>query len=405
MNILFGVSAFLLLLFLEGFFSGSEIAIISADPKYIQGKGKEQVLKFLQNPEYLLAVTLVGTNLCVVTNTALTTAFLLKALGNKGELVSIFCLPPILLIFGEVIPKSICRRYADYIAPKLAYSLKIASFFLTPLVFIFARITKTVLSSLGAKDLEKKPFFTKEELRFLIQKDELEINLSPKERNLLNRLFSFTEKEVKKAMIPLVEVVSIPETATIAEAIELFSRYHYSRLPVYRKRVDQIIGIIHFFDILFVKDTQQPIKPYIKPAFFVPETKPVHLLLKEMQQYKQPLAVVVDEYGGAVGIVHIEDVLEEVTGEIMGEDEIAPVFYQKLDRNRYLIKARMEIEAINEQLPFSLPKGDYETLNGFIIDYLGRIPKEGETFCYKNLKFIIRKAQPRRIEEVEVVIA
>ena len=184
MNILVGVLVFLLLLFLEGFFSGSEIAIVSADPKFIQGKGKEQVLKFLQSPEYLLAITLVGTNLCVVTNTALTTAFLLKALGNKGELISIFCLPPILLIFGEVIPKSICRRYADHIAPKLAYGLKIASIFLSPLVFIFARVTKIVLKLLGAKNLEKKPFFTKEELRFLIQKDELEINLSPKERKI-----------------------------------------------------------------------------------------------------------------------------------------------------------------------------------------------------------------------------
>ncbi len=403
-SIMLGLLIFLFLLLLEGFFSGAEIAIVSSDPKYIKGKGKKYVLSLLQNPENLLAVTLVGTNLCVISNTALTTAFLLKTFGSRGEIIAVFSLPPILLIFGEVIPKSIGRRYSNSIAPKFAYGLKVASVFLAPIVFFFAGVTKGILNLLGAKNLAKKPFFTKEELRFLIQKDELEISLSPKEKKLFSRLFSFTEKDVRNAMIPLVEVASIPETATIQEAITIFSQYHYSRLPVYKERVDQIVGIIHYFDLLFEKKADKSIKDYIKPAFFVPETKPVHLLLKEMQWQKQPLAVVVDEYGGAVGIVCVEDLLEEITGEIIAEDEISPVFYQKVGKNKYLIKGRMEIELINEQLPFHLPEGDYETLNGFIISFLGRIPKESESFQYEGLEFTIKKAQPRCVEEVEVTV-
>ncbi len=162
------------------------------------------------------------------------------------------------------------------------------------------------------------------------------------------------------------------------------------------------MGIIHYLDLINLPDLKVSIKPYIKPAFFVPETKPVHQLLKEMQQKKQPLAVVVDEYGGAVGIVTIKDLVEEITGEILGEDERIPEFFQKLEENRYLIKARMEIDDINEMLPFDLPKGDYETLNGFILYHLGRIPKTGEKFRYNNLTFIIRKVHPRGVEEVEV---
>ncbi|MDL1971600.1 MAG: hemolysin family protein [Candidatus Desulfofervidaceae bacterium] len=404
MSLTISVITFFILLFFEGFFSGSEIAIVSSDPKYIRGKGAKQVLKYLENPEYFLAVTLLGTNLSVITNTALTTALLLHHFGSAGEVMSIFCLPPILLIFGEVVPKTICRRYANYVAPKLAYGLKIVTVFLSPLVFILANLTKGILKVVGAKNImEKHPFFTREELRFLIQKNALEINLSPKERKLLARLFTFTETDVKSAMIPLVEVVSIADTATVSEAIKIFSQCHHSRLPVYKERVDNIIGIIHYFD--FIKaDLQKNIKDYIKPAYFVPETKPVHLLLKEMQQRKQPLAIVVDEYGGAVGIVSIEDLLEEITGEIRDEYEQTPIFFQKLDEGRYLIKARMEIDEINEKLPFTLPKGDYETLNGFILSYLGRIPKTGEKFRYKNITFIIRKAQPQYVEEVEVVL-
>ncbi|MDL1957198.1 MAG: hemolysin family protein [Candidatus Desulfofervidus auxilii] len=399
-----GVILFFILLFCEGFFSGSEIAIVSADPKYLKAKGAKEALKYLQQPAHFLAVTLVGTNLSVITNTAFTTAFLIKHLGVTGEILSIFGLPPILLIFGEVIPKTICRRYPNIIAPKVAIGLKAASFLLAPLVIVFSFFTEKLLKLTGSKGLHKTSFFTREELKFLLQQDELEIALTLKERQLLRRLFTFTEIAVKRVMIPLVEVTSISDTATIKEALDLFSKYRYTRLPVYKERVDNIVGIIHYYDFINFSDLKANIKPYMRNAFFVPETKPVHVLLKEMQREKQPLAVVVDEYGGAVGIVTIKDLLEVITGEIMDEDERELSFFEKVSENRYLIKGRMEINEINENLPFTLPKGDYETLNGFIIDYLGKIPTVGEKFYYNNLTFIIRRANPRCVEEVEVII-
>ena len=402
MNPIISLIIFFTLLLLEGFFSGSEIALVSADLRYLRAKGAKKALKFLEKPSSLFGITLLGTNLSVIINTALTTSFLIQSLGNWGEILSIVSLPPIFLIFGEIVPKTICRQYANLIAPKSAYGLKIASFLLAPLVLVLSALTNFFLKLAGAKENQKIAFFTKEELKFLIQKNELEIKLTRKERNFLSRLFTFTEIDVKRVMIPLMEVISISDKATLEEAIGVFNKYLHTRLPVYKERVDHIVGIIHYLDLINLPDLKVTIKPYIKPAFFVPETKPVHQLLKEMQQKKQPLAVVVDEYGGAVGIVTIKDLVEEITGEILGEDERIPEFFQKLEENRYLIKARMEIDDINEMLPFDLPKGDYETLNGFILYHLGRIPKTGEKFRYNNLTFIIRKVHPRGVEEVEV---
>ena len=402
MNPIISLIIFFTLLLLEGFFSGSEIALVSADLRYLKAKGAKKALKFLEKPSSLFGITLLGTNLSVIINTALTTSFLIQSLGNWGEVLSIVSLPPIFLIFGEIVPKTICRQYANLIAPKSAYGLKIASFLLAPLVLVLSALTNFFLKLAGAKENQKIAFFTKEELKFLIQKNELEIKLTRKERNFLSRLFTFTEIDVKRVMIPLMEVISISDKATLEEAIGVFNKYLHTRLPVYKERVDHIVGIIHYLDLINLPDLKVSIKPYIKPAFFVPETKPVHQLLKEMQQKKQPLAVVVDEYGGAVGIVTIKDLVEEITGEILGEDERIPEFFQKLEENRYLIKARMEIDDINEMLPFDLPKGDYETLNGFILYHLGRIPKTGEKFRYNNLTFIIRKVHPRGVEEVEV---
>ncbi|MDL1965234.1 MAG: hemolysin family protein [Candidatus Desulfofervidus auxilii] len=402
MNPIISLIIFFTLLLLEGFFSGSEIALVSADLRYLRAKGAKKALKFLEKPSSLFGITLLGTNLSVIINTALTTSFLIQSLGNWGEILSIVSLPPIFLIFGEIVPKTICRQYANLIAPKSAYGLKIASFLLAPLVLVLSALTNFFLKLAGAKENQKIAFFTKEELKFLIQKNELEIKLTQKERNFLSRLFTFTEIDVKRVMIPLMEVISISDKATLEEAIGVFNKYLHTRLPVYKERVDHIVGIIHYLDLINLPDLKVSIKPYIKPAFFVPETKPVHQLLKEMQQKKQPLAVVVDEYGGAVGIVTIKDLVEEITGEILGEDERIPEFFQKLEENRYLIKARMEIDDINEMLPFDLPKGDYETLNGFILYHLGRIPKTGEKFRYNNLTFIIRKVHPRGVEEVEV---
>lgn len=403
------IVCFIVLLFLEGFFSGSEIAIVSIDPKRLRYKadkgmrGAKLALYFLKKPEYFLSITLLGTNICVISNTAFLTAFLLYTLGNRGEIISICLLPPVLLIFGEIIPKTIFRRYANQIAPYLSYGIKGASIILSPLVLIFSNITKLILSISGGS-FKKMPFFTREELRFLIQKDEKEIELTPKERSLLTRLFTFTETDVKGAMIPLVEVASISEKATVSEAIELFHRSRYTRIPVYQERVDNIIGIIHSFDFIEPPDLKSSTRAFVRTVPFVPETKPIHKLLKEMQQLRQPLAVVVDEYGGAAGIVTVEDLLEEVMGEIIDEDEERPSFFRKIGDRRFLIKARMEIEQINEQLPFELPLGEYETLSGFILKYLGRIPKTGEKFNYDGLTFIIRKAQPTFIKEVEVIM-
>jgi CBS domain containing-hemolysin-like protein len=206
-------------------------------------------------------------------------------------------------------------------------------------------------------------------------------------------------------MIPLVEVEAIEDTATAKEVIAIISKKGYSRLPVYHERIDNIIGIINSFDLLDVPYNGQSISPFIRTVPYAPESKPIDELLIEMQKKRKHLTIVVDEYGGTVGIITIEDILEEIVGEIKDEYDADQRLYRKIGWNKYLISARMEVDQIFELLPLSLPEGDFETLGGFLLEKFGHIPKPGEILKHQNLTFTIVSADERSIGEVRVKVA
>ena len=205
-------------------------------------------------------------------------------------------------------------------------------------------------------------------------------------------------------MVPLIRVTAIPDTLTVGQALEEFRTSRFSRLPVYHRRIDNLIGVLHDFDLLGEDGPDRPIRAFMRPVTYVPELKKIDRLLAEMQRQGTHLAVVVDEYGGAVGIVTIEDLLEEIVGEITDEfdQEVAP--FKKLGEGHYLISARTEIKALNETLHLELPAGDYETLAGFLISELGDLPRAGEHLQYRNLKFTVRQAEARAVKEVELFV-
>ena len=243
---------------------------------------------------------------------------------------------------------------------------------------------------------------TREELQMVVKAGADEVDLETVERTIIQRILHFSQTMVREAMIPLIEVVAIPETYLVSQALDEFRRGPFSRLPVYRRRIDNIIGVLHSFELLGEKDTSQSIKKFIRPVRFVPETKRADQLLLEMQQLGSHLVVAVDEYGGAVGIVTLEDLLEEVVGEIADEFDRDILVFEKLQEGLYLVNARMEIEALNESLNLNLPLGNYHTLGGFLIKQVGDIPRLGEQIRYKNLLFTVRNGDLRTIKEVEV---
>ncbi|OGP74848.1 MAG: hypothetical protein A2Y80_01350 [Deltaproteobacteria bacterium RBG_13_58_19] len=401
---------FLPLLLLEGFFATAEIALVSANRRRLQyqaekgQRGAKLALKLMARPEYFLATTLIGANMAAAANTVLVTAFLLDLWGHSGELLAIIILPPLLLILAEITPKSIGRQHPTRLAQKLAPPLWVISWFIYPFTLIFATLSRMTLWLTGARRTSHLPFITREDLHLVVKKSGPEMDLETTERRIIHRILHFSLRTVKEAMVPLISVAAIPDTLTIEQALEEFRATRFSRLPVYHRRIDNLIGVLQDFDLLGEEPSGRPIKPLIRPVHYVPEIKKIDVLLAEMQRQGRHLAVVVDEYGGTVGLVTIEDLLEEIVGEISDEfdQEVTP--FRKLGENHYLINAQMEIDALNEALHLDLPAGDYETLAGFLISQLGELPRAGEQLRFANLRFVVRRAEPRAIKEVELFV-
>jgi CBS domain containing-hemolysin-like protein len=398
------------LLILEGFFSASEIALVSANRRRLQHlaeggqRGAKIALKLLSRPERMFATCLLGSNLSEISNTILVTAILIKMLGHSGELIAMLLLPPLILILAEITPKSIGRQHPNRLAQSLAPILWAVSWVIYPLTFIFASLARLALWLTGARQTSAMPFISREDLRLVVQKTGPEMDLEPSERKMVQQILRFSLRTVGEVMVPLVRVAAISDTSTIGQALAEFNATGFSRLPVYHHRIDNLVGVVHGFDFLGEEPSTQSVKPYIHPIHYVPESQKIDRLLAEMARLGIHLAAVVDEYGGIVGLVSIEDLLEEVVGEIADEFDQVVTPYQKLGEGHYLINAHMEINALNEALHLDLPPGKYETLAGFLIARLGALPQVGEKLQYRNLRFTVRQADFRSVKEVELLV-
>lgn len=401
---------FVPLLLLEAFFTAAEISLVSANQRRLRHRageghqGARAALKLLQQPERLMATCLVGSNLAEISNTILVSALLIRWLGGWGELLAMILIPPLILLLAEIAPKSIGRQHPTTLAQSLAPLLWLVSFVIYPFTFLFAALSRAALWLAGVGRSSALPFITREDLSLVVRESGPEVDLETAERRIIHRILYFSQRTVKEVMVPLVRVTAIPDTATVAQALEEFRASRFSRLPVYHHRIDNLVGVLHDFDLLGEDPRGPSIAPYVRPVTYVPEMKKVERLLPEMQRQGIHLAVVVDEYGGAVGIVTLEDMLEEIVGEIEDEFDQAVSPLQKLGENHYLINARMEVEALNEALDLELPGGNYETLAGFLIAQLGDLPRPGEQIRWRNLRFVVRAAEPRAVKEVELFV-
>jgi putative hemolysin len=399
----------LVFLFLEGFLSGSEMAMIAADRKKLSrlarsnSRFERMTHRILQDPSWFLSTTLVGSNLAEVANAALVTSLLVQSHGPRGDLFAFLLLTPLILVLGEILPKTLFQQKADRWVAKIVPILWIVSIPLYPLVWFMSQVTLAVSRFLG-QEKEVRPLISREELQLMLREESPQSDIDPLEKEWIRRIFRFSTTKVKEAMIPLVDVVALEENASVEETISSVSQENYSRYPVFRERVDNMIGILHSFDLLFAEGQDKTIGKFIRPISYFPETKPVDELLVELQRNQETMAAVVDEYGGTVGIVTVEDILEEVVGEIEDEYDVSPPFYKRLGPRKILINARMEVDHINEILKLGIPKGDYETLGGFVMDQLGRVPMVGEAFHFNGMRFEVLKADERSILEVLVTL-
>ncbi|HSR12746.1 MAG TPA: hemolysin family protein, partial [Thermodesulfobacteriota bacterium] len=372
-------------LFCEAFLSGSEIAMVAADRKKLirisrSGTASEKLtFNILQEPSWFLSTTLVGSNLAQVTNAVLVTSILIGHFGARGDFYSFLLLTPLVLILGEVFPKTLFQQKADRWVVRIVPVIYVASLVLYPLVWFMSRSTRAISRFLNQEGAAR-PMVTREELQLLLREQGKGSDINPLERELIRRFFRFSTTKVRRAMIPLVDVVAVEENVTIGDAIASVRQENYSRYPVYRDRVDNIVGILYSLDLLHARGEEGTIRPFVRPISYFPETKPVDELLIELQKSRETMAAVVDEYGGTVGIVTVEDILEEVVGEIEDEYDEGRLYYRKVAPGKFWVNARMQVDPLNEILNLGLPRGDYETVGGFVLEQLGRVPLTGEVF-------------------------
>jgi len=401
----------LVCIFCEGFFSGTETAIVSLDRARIkalaaQGSRKEVLVDtVLHSPEKFFSTILLGTNICVVLSNAIATFLFITYLGEQYKYITIVIMTPIVLVLGEIVPKTVYRYHAEQIAPFLVRPLRVISMVFYPLVVILTWVTRLFVRLFGMERAHLRPHTTREDLENYLDMWNRDSGLRTAEKKIVERIFDFSETEVEDIMIPLINVEALEIQDGLDRAITLAQKTGYSRIPVYTEEAYNIIGIVHAFDLLTAQQKTQTLKDIMRPAPYVPNTAPVDELLKQLRTGGNSIAIVVNEYGGTIGIVTIEDILEEVVGEIYDEYDKEEHFFIKVGKNRYLVNARMEIDELNDHLKLELPKEDYETVAGFLLKHMERIPLIGERLEFENMTFIITQADKRSIKEVSITIS
>ena len=406
-----GLVIIVLCLLFEGFFSGSEIAIISVNKIKLRhlvsqgSKGAGKAQNMLQQPERFLGTTLVGTNISVVLASVLLTTILsnIPRFSGNVEFYVALILTPIVLIFGEIVPKSVYQQHADTLVPIIARPLSIAFTLFYPVVFFVSNITNALLRAIGVEKKKRTQTLTREELKFLIRSDTRGTLADRQRKKMMQRVFEFGDTTIEENLVPLVDVVVLEKGTTIDQAIQTIRECGFSRFPIYEDRVDNLIGVIHAFDLFRASPEDTTIDKFIREAYYVPKTMELDELVQHLQRHHTQIAIVVNEYGGSLGIVTLEDCLEEIVGDIEDEfDEFSEELYQKLSDGSYRMNARMEIDEINELLNLELPEGTFETLGGFLLSEFRHIPVVGETLEYKGALFKIEKADARSITWVHV---
>jgi putative hemolysin len=402
-----------LCIFCEAFFSGAEIALITADKVKLRhraesaGQRQRALLAFLDDPGELISTTLVGTSICVVLSTVVATLTFMQRYPRQAELLSLAVMTPLILIFGEIVPKSVFQSYADRVAPAAIHALWFFRTLFYPVIALGSWLSDLVLRLFGLEQ-EPRALMTREELGLLLRLPGREgaDRITADERRMVTRIFDFKDTTVEDVMLPLSEVTAMPVTATIDEVAEEIADKQHTRLPLYRERIDQIIGIVHAFDVLRAKG-DEPVCDLCRPAIFVPESQLAVDTLVRLQREGQQLAVVVDEYGGATGIITIEDILEEIVGEIDDEyDEAERDLIVREPAGTWRIVGKAPVARVNEALKIGLPPGeDYETIAGLILDRVKRIPEVGETVTVDGVTLTITKSTERSIDEVRLRVA
>ncbi|MCS7242109.1 MAG: hemolysin family protein [Candidatus Caldatribacterium sp.] len=416
-----------LLVGINAFFAASEIALISTRRSHLhltKGKASEKqfeaLRRLLESPSEFLATIQIGVTMAGFFASATGAISLARNLGRRlegsgfpilavfGEEIAVILVTVLIsfvtLVLGELVPKRIAMAHPERLALLSSRLILFLSRVLRPVVVALSASTDFVSRLFGVTQ-EVASSLTDEELKLFISEQR---TLPLEERRLLSEVFEFGDTLAYEVMTPRTDMVCIEENATLGEALELSLKSHFSRLPVYREDIDNIIGFVHIKDILPALregNLDRPVRDIIRPIHVVPTTKKVVELLRELQQRRIHMAIVLDEYGGTAGLVTIEDLLEELVGEIRDEHDREAPPYRKLSDHEYLVDASLPIETVNEFLGVAIPESEEsETLGGLVMELLGKVPEEGETVHVDGYAIRVERMRGRRIATVRLTV-
>ena len=406
----------LVLLLLKGFFSGSEIALVNSDKIKMRAmanqghKGAKAVVKQLKTPDILLGTTLVGTNIATVALTTVGTLIMIELFSDSGDVIAFLVYTPLFLIFGEIVPKSIYQQKSDSIAPVAVYPLRAFSILFYPIIFIFSRLARLTARLFGAGKTEQHVFMTREQMRAVVEMAERASNVSAFDQGRIRQVIRFSETSVGEVMVPVAEMTAINLNKSTRRAIAMVRKRGYNRLPAYTGNIGNISGIVTLttWDLMDAELPNRPLAELIEPALYVSPYQTIDELLPVLRKRSDHMAIVVDEFGSAVGMITMEDILEEVVGEIdvgYDFDEYLPRrkrIFEMLDEDTYLMDSRLPIWEANEILGIRLPAKEFHTLGGLVMARLRRIPAKGESVVESGYRFSVEEATDRVIEKLRV---
>lgn len=393
---------------ISAFFSAAEMAFIAANRlklRHLAEEGHATASRYLEafsRPERFLSASMMGVTITHITASAVATWELLPRLESAAPIVVTLILTPVMLVLGEIIPKAVARQWATGLILRLFRPLTWAAMIMAPLTWSASKVVGASLPLFGLSRRHGRQFVSREELKLLLQMEPEESDVTTQEAEMIDKIFGLGETAAREIMVPMVDVAAIPEDASPQEAIDLIGSRGFSRLPVFRERAFDVVGVVTAMDLLRSGAGASTVGAIMRPPFFVPETKRIDDLLSEMQRERLQLAVVVDEYGGAVGIVTVEDIVEQIVGEIRDERDRTPATVERLPDGSYRMAGRTGIDEVNEALEWELPKADYETVAGLVLATLHRIPRTGEEFRIPGYNLTVLEADERRVITVKI---
>ncbi len=405
------LALFCLLLCFSAFFSASETALMSLSKIRLihmveeKTRGASIIKDLRDNPSKMLGTILVGNNIVNIGASSIATVLAIEYFGDTGAGIATGITTILVLIFGEITPKSLAAQKSERVSLIVARPIFILTYLLNPIVFVFTQIAGLFMRLLGFQSDANLPTITEDELKSMVNLGEEEGVIEDHEKTMICNVFDFADQLVKDVMIQRMDIIAIDMNASYDEIIKIIKNEQYSRYPIYSKRIDNIVGILNVKELVY-RDPEEifDIKKFVKKPYYTFEFTNTSELFNEMKKRRTHMAIVLDEYGGTAGIVTIEDLVEEIVGEISDEYDMHTQEIETIREGEYIVDGSTRIEELNELIGTEIESEHYDSIGGFVIELMGRLPRQGESVEHMGTKFIIESMERNRIRKIRVLM-